>query len=192
MTMTHMQPPHGAGVIMICFSHGQPEVLLVKGASSQKWSFPKGRVEPHETRWQQTALRELKEESTLELSRDQLSHSPFLIESVGHQSGQWTRSRNVYFLSRVASKPLVDWNRVDSDEISALQWFPLHHCPLATSNRDVRMFLEPTMRTRYVPGTIEDLPSRPRQSSCRKPHGTTWKRTSHRHWRSSSSNIWRT
>lgn len=52
----------GAGIQLF----KQNEVLLVQGARSGRWGFPKGHREPFDTRWRDTAVREVREETGFE------------------------------------------------------------------------------------------------------------------------------
>lgn len=146
----------GAGVIPVY----ENEVLLVKGVSG-KWGFPKGYRENHERLWKETAQRELTEETTLRVNLTQLRR-PFLIKK------KRQCSRNCYFLLRLEQKPTIQWNRLDTHEISAIQWFSLpstkrsthvssdscHLPPLPSKsklNLDAALYFHPASTLSYIP-----------------------------------------
>ncbi len=65
MTTAHDQ---SFGIVPFSKASGRWEVFLIQHQKARYWGFPKGHPEPGETA-QQTALRELKEETNLDLLR---------------------------------------------------------------------------------------------------------------------------
>lgn len=64
----------GAGIVPIYFGNDGVKILVVRGISG-KWSLPKGSQENGE-KYEQTAIREMREETGIHVSLDQLK-SPF-------------------------------------------------------------------------------------------------------------------
>lgn len=64
------------GVVPIIFDENTPKVFLIQNKNGVFWGFPKGHAEANETP-KQAALRELKEETTLEYIRD-IFDKPFI------------------------------------------------------------------------------------------------------------------
>ena len=89
----------------------QDQVLLVFGRKSQKWGFPKGHMEEGETE-EQTALRELKEETGIVL------HTSF-------DAKNRVRFRNnVYFIVNANKNDICSQVNVqDIKEIEKVSWF---------------------------------------------------------------------
>ena len=61
----------GAGIIAMHFEGPNTRILLVRGKQSGKWSFPKGHAEPNEDIIQ-TGIREMKEETGIEIQENQI------------------------------------------------------------------------------------------------------------------------
>jgi 8-oxo-dGTP diphosphatase len=65
-----MNPTLKAGVIIVRKGLNEPEILLIYRAKLDDWSFPKGHCEEGETN-EQTAIRETKEETGLDIKLHQ-------------------------------------------------------------------------------------------------------------------------
>ena len=72
-----MMHEKSCGAIVYRKSHGNIEILLIKHVNSGHWSFPKGHVEGTETEVE-TAKREIKEETAIDVLIDDLSGNGFL------------------------------------------------------------------------------------------------------------------
>jgi 8-oxo-dGTP pyrophosphatase MutT (NUDIX family) len=106
----------------ICVN-GKGEVLLVHGRRSKKWSFPKGHCQDGETDLQ-CALRELKEETGLQLEQK-------------HSSYHKLRGGG-YFIFAMDDE--VQVKTQDHWEVDKVAWWPLTSLPTLDSNVDVSIF----------------------------------------------------
>lgn len=106
----------------ICVNN-KGEVLLVHGRKSNKWSFAKGHCKDGETDLQ-CALRELKEETGLELE--------------GKYSSYHKLRGGGYFIFPVDVD--VQLNPKDHWEVDKIAWWPLTNLPILDSNVDVSIF----------------------------------------------------
>lgn len=61
-----MNPTQKAGIVILHDGVQEPEILLIFLGSHQDWSFPKGHCEAGES-FEQTAIREVKEETGLDV-----------------------------------------------------------------------------------------------------------------------------
>lgn len=101
------------------------KVLLVKGRSSQKWSFPKGHMETRETSLQ-CALRELSEETGLRITGEPITFKKY--------------SAAGYFIYSVPSEYRLFPQ--DVREIEDAQWVSLEAMNHLDKNVDVSMFCQ--------------------------------------------------
>jgi 8-oxo-dGTP pyrophosphatase MutT (NUDIX family) len=100
------------------------KVLLVKGRSSGKWSFPKGHAKQGETEFE-AAKRETMEETGLTLGQ---------FDRILHLS---TGTYYLVYMSRDISCAVQD-----SKEVIATQWVPLNEISKLSVNIDVNAFLK--------------------------------------------------
>ena len=100
------------GAVVYRKHHGNTEILLIKHINSGHWSFPKGHVEENETETQ-TALREIKEETGLDVMID-----PTFRETVTYFPRKDTQKVVVYFIAKAKSGEYVR----QEDEISEIKW----------------------------------------------------------------------
>ena len=110
----NMEHEKSCGAIVFRKYHGNTELLLIKHAVGGHWSFPKGHVEPGETE-AQTALREVREETGLEVQIDTSFR-----EVVSYSPRKDTIKNVVYFLAWVKSKEI----RPQPEEVLELRWEP--------------------------------------------------------------------
>lgn len=101
------------GAVVYRKSHGNTEILLIKHLRSGCWSFPKGHMEEGETETE-TAIREIKEETNIDISID----DPSFRETVVFSPRRDTRKEVVYFIGRALSGDAVP----QEDEISDIRW----------------------------------------------------------------------
>jgi len=102
-----------AGGLVWRESAGGPEVVLVHRPRYDDWSFPKGKMEPGET-WSETALREVEEETGLDVVLDDFAGS-------------------FSYLVRKRVKVVLFWNMqirqgstfLANDEVDQLKWLPV-------------------------------------------------------------------
>jgi 8-oxo-dGTP pyrophosphatase MutT (NUDIX family) len=118
------------GAIVIYRSDNNYKILLVKNHNGRNFSFPKGHVEKGETE-QQTAIREVKEETGLDIEiidsfREVADYCPF---------GK-IRKRVVFFMAQAFS----DKVRIQEEELDSYMWidlFEAHH--KCTYDNDLRV-----------------------------------------------------
>ena len=107
-----MRREKSCGALVFRERGGNLELLLIRHRFGGHWSFPKGHVEAGENE-QETALREVKEETGLEIE---------LVEgfrqSVEYFPKPYIKKQVVYFLGRAVSD---DAHRQE-EEISELRW----------------------------------------------------------------------
>lgn len=106
------------GIIPLCKMGGVWNLLLVKHQSGDYWSFPKGHpIEGEEPK--QTAIRELKEETGLEVER-------FIVEDEISEKYQFERNgvkitkTVIYFIAEVSGSIFLQL-----EELSGGKWIPL-------------------------------------------------------------------
>ena len=106
------------------------KVLLVKNSNGRYWSFPKGHIENDENE-QETALREIKEETGLDVTlakgfREISEYCPF---------GK-IRKRVVFFLAQA----FTDSVKIQEEEIDSYIWVDLQQArKLCTYDNDLRI-----------------------------------------------------
>lgn len=108
-----MNHEKSCGAIVYRKHYGNTEILLIKHIKSGYWSFPKGHMEEGESETQ-TAVREIKEETNVDISIDDASFR----ETVVFTPRRDTRKEVVYFVARATSfdcKP-------QEEEIAELRW----------------------------------------------------------------------
>jgi bis(5'-nucleosidyl)-tetraphosphatase len=113
---------------IIVYDTDAKKYLLVYGKKSHKWGFPKGHMEPMETE-EETALRELKEETGIEIQ--------------GPMTKKIRFRNNVYFVVEMRTEFLPkEMNIPDKNEIERAQWFSeedmlrlkIDHCNFGLKN----------------------------------------------------------
>lgn len=100
------------GAIVCRKYHGNLEILLVQHLMGGHWSFPKGHVEKGETEIQ-TALREIKEETGIEVMIDHTFR-----QTVIYSPKQDVIKKVVYFIARAKN---YDFSP-QPEEISQIRW----------------------------------------------------------------------
>jgi ADP-ribose pyrophosphatase YjhB (NUDIX family) len=103
----------------ICINENN-EVLLVRGRTTQKWSFPKGHIKQMESDLE-CARRELKEETGICAPLQYLSYHKLKAAS--------------YYTFAIESMPLLEIH--DNWEVDAVTWWPMHSLPEKNANIDV-------------------------------------------------------
>lgn len=94
-----MQKDESFGVVPLSLRQGQWEVFLIQHQRGRYWGFPKGHAESGETP-QETAFRELKEETNLELVR-YLQTEPLLEQYTFMAEGRRIFKQVHYFIAIV-------------------------------------------------------------------------------------------
>lgn len=111
-----MRLEKSCGALVYRRNREQIELLLIKNRYGGHWSFPKGHVEGRETEVQ-TALREVKEETGLDIS---------LQSGFRHAVEYFPRpnvtKQVVYFLGEATSNDL----HMQEEEISRIIWMDIH------------------------------------------------------------------
>lgn len=101
------------GAVVYRKFHGNTEILLIKHVKSGCWSFPKGHMEHGESETD-TAIREIKEETNIDISIDDSSFR----ETVIFNPRRDTRKEVVYFIGRALSNEVIP----QEEEIAELRW----------------------------------------------------------------------
>lgn len=114
-----MEQEKSCGAVIFRKHHGNTELLLIKHTNGGHWSFPKGHVEPGETE-AQTALREVREETGLEVQIDTSFR-----EVVSYSPRKDTIKNVVYFPAWVKSKEI----RPQPEEVSQVKWVEISLAP---------------------------------------------------------------
>ncbi|WP_253289153.1 bis(5'-nucleosyl)-tetraphosphatase [Lachnoclostridium sp. MSJ-17] len=118
------------GGIIFYKTRQNTKILLVKNNNGRYWSFPKGHIEDGETE-QETAIREIKEETGLDVTlvqgfREISEYSPF---------GK-IRKRVVFFLARA----FTDNVKIQEEEIDSYIWVDLQQArKLCSYDNDLRI-----------------------------------------------------
>lgn len=89
-----MQHEKSCGAIVYRKSHGNTEILLIKHINSGHWSFPKGHMETGETEVE-TAVREIKEETSIDVMIDPRFGKPSPIFPSGTPRKLWSTLSHV-------------------------------------------------------------------------------------------------
>lgn len=106
----------GAGVIL---KNDDNQILLIQDTITKKYGFPKGQYESDDYTYYQNAVREMKEETTLELDKD-YSLTP----------GSCRFGNHYYFFGTLLhNNTIPQINTVLENEHSDIQWFSLDTLP---------------------------------------------------------------
>ncbi len=119
------RPPYMKVYGCICISP-KNRMILVRGAKTGIWSFPKGHLKSNETSLQ-CALRELDEETSITLPSDQAN--------IGYRK----LTNGGYFVFEMASE--VTLLPKNSNEISETGWFTVEEIREMPCNIDVNRFI---------------------------------------------------
>lgn len=106
------------GIVPLKNESGRWEVFLIKHKHGRYWGFPKGHAEADETP-QQTATRELKEETNLDIIRF-LTDEPLMERYNFMLEGSRIYKRVFYFIAEVSGSVVLQ-----KHEISDGLWLPL-------------------------------------------------------------------
>ena len=104
------------GAIVFRKYHGNTELLLIKHSAGGNWSFPKGHMELGETE-QQTALREVKEETHIDVELD-----PSFREVVTFSPKRDVKKDVIYFLGRAKNFDYIP----RQGEIAQIKWVEIN------------------------------------------------------------------
>jgi len=107
-----MKQDESFGIIPLRHEQGRWEVFLIQLKHGRYWGFPKGHADPDETP-QQTALRELKEETNLELVR-YLQEEPLTEHYHFSQEGRRISKRVYYFVAEVKGTVILQKKEVQN------------------------------------------------------------------------------
>lgn len=108
-----MKEEKSCGAVISRESGDGIEILLIRHKNGGHWSFPKGHVEDGETE-EQTALREIREETGLQVRLDQAFR-----HTVSYSPKELVWKEVVYFAAAVLSGQ----EHVQPEEISDMGWF---------------------------------------------------------------------
>lgn len=101
------------GAVVYRKHHGNTEILLIKHVRSGCWSFPKGHMEQGENELQ-TAVREIKEETNIDVSIDDAAFREVVIFNPRRD----ITKEVVYFLARAVSFDCIR----QEEEIAEVRW----------------------------------------------------------------------
>ena len=104
------------GAIVFRKYHGNTELLLIKHSAGGHWSFPKGHVEAGETE-QQTALREVMEETHIEVDLD-----PTFRQVVTYSPKRDVKKDVIYCLGRAKNFDYIP----QEEEIAQIKWVEIN------------------------------------------------------------------
>lgn len=110
-----MKQEKSCGALVYKLEGQAPFLLLIKHKYGGHWAFPKGHVETGETE-EQTALREIKEETGLEVRLEEGFR-----ESVEYFPKPYIKKQVVYFLAQVSGGQ----EQRQEEEVSELRWYPM-------------------------------------------------------------------
>jgi len=126
---TDMSLHTGAGLIL--WNPTYTAVLLVKDDRSNKWSFPKGRVEPHDLSFLHTMIREVQEETRLSYDLD------YTIDTIIYTFG---KDSHCFFHGTAVHTVLAPPNH--AEHIIDIRYVPISEIHTFDTNRYVNMWLK--------------------------------------------------
>lgn len=126
-----MKKEKSCGAIVFRKFHGNAEVLIVKHTKGNHWSFPKGHMEEDETEVQ-TALREVKEETGLDIHIDDSFR-----ESITYYPCQSIKKEVVFFLAKAINYDFTP----QPEEISQIRWMQLEDADQLLTHSKARRLL---------------------------------------------------
>lgn len=107
------------GVIPLSKSEGEWKVFLIQHFKGKYWGFPKGHAEKQETN-QEAAIRELKEETNLEIIRF-FQKDPFVEQYQFQIEGKKVFKQVSYFAAEVKGEVILQPNEIQNGI-----WLPVH------------------------------------------------------------------
>lgn len=107
------------GIIPLVFQNGRPYAFIVKKSHGNFWAFPKGHPEKGETLPIETAQRELKEETSLDVL-EVYSEEPYKERYVFFKEEAKINKTVLLFVARTTTEYKIDY-----EEIIDAKWIPL-------------------------------------------------------------------
>lgn len=139
----------GAGIIAMYFEGNNIKILLVRGKQSGKWSFPKGHAEPNEDIIQ-TAIREMREETAIEIEESQIDKRVKLGEYMFFLVRMYDQERVRRQESEIIESKWMDYEdvmRLDINEVN----YPLKLFRFfVTKNKNIIKFMQQNRKKVYV------------------------------------------
>ncbi len=129
-----MRQEESFGVIPLSKVDGQWEVFLIQHNRNGYWGFPKGHAEANETP-SQTAFRELKEETNLDLDK-LLQEEPLMEQYTFMMERQRIFKRVFYFIAEVKGYVILQ-----TKEIHDGKWMPFHEAKLQLTHQEGKALL---------------------------------------------------
>ena len=129
-----MEKEQSFGVIPLLKKLGEWNVFLIQHKKGRYWGFPKGHAEPGETA-QQTACRELKEETHLDVVRF-FDEEPFIERYEFLKKGVWIEKTVFYFVAEVRGTV-----RLQKEEIQAGVWVPFPEALVRITHQEGKSIL---------------------------------------------------
>lgn len=112
-----MQYEKSCGAVVYRKHHGNIELLLIKNQNGGHWSFPKGHMETGETE-EQTALREIKEETGLDVALDTSFR-----KVITYTPKKDITKDVIYFLAKALNYDYTP----QEEEIAQIKWVEINH-----------------------------------------------------------------
>jgi len=111
------------GVVVIDWTQPEPAALCVRAYAN--WDFPKGKIDPGETP-QQAAIRELQEETSLEVPED-VTFFDISAPSITYGRRQRTKTATYFMGDRCSTRPpfLPDSPELGRPENDEYRWVPI-------------------------------------------------------------------
>lgn len=129
-----MEKEESFGVIPLSKKSGEWKVFLIQHKKGRYWGFPKGHAESGETA-QETAFRELKEETNLDVVRC-LQEEPFVEQYQFSKKGSRVEKRVAYFVAEVDGKV-----KLQQEEIQGGIWVPFPEALTKVTHTEGRTIL---------------------------------------------------
>lgn len=130
-----VEPPRAAAGMAI-LNPSKTAILMVRQMCNDLWSLPKGGVESHDSSTLNTAIREVKEETGLEMSSDYTTPDESAPSVFKFDNG------NSYHIFRTVATSDELRAPPSPEEIKEVAWIPLSEASTLNANAITRMFIK--------------------------------------------------
>ncbi|HEY2810326.1 MAG TPA: NUDIX domain-containing protein [Rhabdochlamydiaceae bacterium] len=134
-----MKKVESFGIVPIRRENQEWRVLLILHREGNHWGFPKGKANPGEQH-RQTACRELKEETNLDVK--EILHAEALIEQYQFRHKREKIHKTAYYFPALVEGIL----KCQEEEIREARWLPFTEALQQLSFKQARHILRETMR----------------------------------------------